>query len=84
MRKGTFTWANGDSFYGEYIYGERCGKGIMRYRNKKYEYGLWNRDKLINKYDEGKWKKNGDEYEYKSKSEQSPSFLQKAANFLLK
>ena len=82
--KGTFTWANGDSFYGEYIYGERCGKGVMRYRNKKYEYGLWNRDKLINKYDEGKWKKNGDEYEYKSKSEQGPSFLQKAANFLLK
>ncbi|MBQ6681071.1 MAG: OmpA family protein [Prevotella sp.] len=81
---GIYTWTNGDSYIGEFSRGKRLGKGTMRYSNKKYEYGMWSDNKLTVKYDEGKWKKKNDEYEYKSKSNKSPSFLDKLSKFLSK
>ena len=66
--KGIYTYQNGDKFNGIFENGKRHGEGVMKYKNNKYVYGYWFEDKLSVKYDEGKWKKKGDDIEYKSNS----------------
>lgn len=79
--KGEYFWPNGDCYSGKFSLGKRTGKGILRHKNHKYEYGLWHKDKMIDLYDEGKWKEKNGKIEYKSKSEKK-SFLKTLSDFL--
>ena len=45
--QGTYTYANGDQYVGEWKKGLRHGKGTFVHANKKVEKGIWKKDKLF-------------------------------------
>ncbi len=44
---GTYTYANGDKYVGEWKKGLRHGKGTFTHFNGKVEEGIWKKDKLV-------------------------------------
>ena len=45
--QGTYTWFNGDQYVGDYINGQKHGKGTLTYPDGKIEKGLWQYDKFV-------------------------------------
>ena len=45
--QGTFTFANGDKYVGEYKDGKEHGQGTMTHSDGKIEKGIWENGKLI-------------------------------------
>ena len=43
--KGTFIWADGSSFYGEFLNDLKTGKGIMSWPDGRRVEGVWKNDK---------------------------------------
>ena len=44
---GTYTYANGDTYVGEWKKGLRHGKGTFTHTNGKIVEGIWKKDKLV-------------------------------------
>ena len=48
--KGTYTWANGDEYIGNWCFGKRDGVGILKFNhngNDSIQEGIWKDDKYI-------------------------------------
>ena len=45
--QGTFTWANGDKYVGEYMNGKKNGQGTITYADGTIEKGLWENGKYV-------------------------------------
>ena len=45
--KGTYIFANGDKYVGEWKKGKKHGQGIFTYISGKIEEGVWKKDKLV-------------------------------------
>jgi hypothetical protein len=42
--KGTYTWANGDRYIGEWCDDKKHGKGAFHFANGKRKEGVWEND----------------------------------------
>ena len=44
---GSYTYANGDEYVGEYEDGEKCGHGTMTYKDGRVKAGEWRDDEYV-------------------------------------
>jgi hypothetical protein len=42
--KGTYTWANGDRYVGEWFEDKKHGKGVFHFANGRRKEGIWEND----------------------------------------
>ena len=45
--EGTFIWANGTMYEGEWLAGKQHGKGVFMNKNKDYKSGIWENGKRL-------------------------------------